>query len=124
MTIVKFICSVLAMLQFAGMTLNIIPFPKDVDYGGTAYVEPQVSEWLTLIENGTSRYSIVRGAGAGPSEVTAANELQKYLEQISGVRLVVRTDAAVPSPAKSSSAKPTEKARCTPSTAPLSATKA
>ncbi|HOU10797.1 MAG TPA: DUF4838 domain-containing protein [Clostridiales bacterium] len=98
MTIVKFICSVLAMLQFAGMTLNIIPFPKDVDYGGTAYVEPQVSEWLTLIENGTSRYSIVRGAGAGPSEVTAANELQKYLEQISGVRLVVRTDAAFPSP--------------------------
>jgi len=96
--IVKFLCSVLAMFQFAGMTLNIIPFPKQVDFGGTPYVEPQVTEWLTLIENGGSHYSIVRGANASPSEVTAANELQSYLAQISGVTLTVRTDAAFPSP--------------------------
>lgn len=97
MAIVKFLASVLAFLQFAGVTLTILPFEKTVDYGGTAYVAPEVNAWLTLVENGESPYRIVRGEHASASEVTAANELQNYLEQISGVRLLIITDAAFPS---------------------------
>ncbi len=96
MTFVKFISSVLALLQFVGMTLNIVPYEKEVDYGGTPFVETQVTEWLTLIDDGASDYKIVRGAAASPSEVTAATELQSYLAQISGVTLTVNTDAVAP----------------------------
>lgn len=98
MTFVKFLSSVLALLQFLGMTFSIIPYEKEVDYGGTPTVETQVTEWLTLVENGDSLYSIVRGADASPSEITAANELQSYLAQISGVTLTLKTDADSPSP--------------------------
>jgi len=98
MTFIKFFSCLLALFQFAGISLNLIPFEKNVDYGGTPYVEPVVTEWLTLIDNGISRYSIVRGTNASPSEITAADELQSYLAQISGVTLTVQTDAAFPSP--------------------------
>lgn len=47
---------------------------------------------LTLISNSTSEYVIIRGAIASPSEITAANELQDYLKQISGVEIPIRTD--------------------------------
>lgn len=94
MSFVKFISCLMALFQFIGMTFNIVPFETKVDYGGTPYVEPAVTQWLTLIDSGASDYAIVRGANAGPSEMTAANELQNYLKQISGAQLPVVTDAA------------------------------
>ncbi len=69
-----------------------MPFEKKIDYGGTPYTEESVSQWLTLIENGASEYSIVHSAQASPSEMTAARELQNYLEQISGLKLPLVDD--------------------------------
>ena len=97
MSFIKFISVILTFIQFLGITLNIFPYETKVDWGGTPYVEPVVTEWLILIKNGSSRYAIIRGADASQSEVTAANELQNYLEQISGVTLPIETDAVLPS---------------------------
>ncbi len=97
MSFIQFISAFLAMIQFVGITLNVLPFEKQVDYGGSAFVETEITEWLTLIDDGDSPYVIVRGANASPSEVTAANELQSYLAQISGLTLTVQTDAVSPS---------------------------
>ena len=47
---------------------------------------------LTLIENGRSRYTIVISAQASPSERRGAEELQRFLEQMSGARLPIATD--------------------------------
>jgi len=98
MTFVKLISCIVAFVQFVGISLNVAPFEKKVNYGGTPYVEPVVTEWLTLINNGSSDYVIVRGHAASPSEVTAANELQSYLKQISGVTLPVLKDTVLPGP--------------------------
>jgi len=78
-----------ALLQFAGLTAGIVPFDKNVDYGGTKHVEPVVTSWLTL----TQGYVIVTPEFPDPAEVTAARELQSYIEQISGVRLGIVDDA-------------------------------
>lgn len=51
---------------------------------------------LVLAEKGTSEYSIVIPAQAIPSERYAAEELQAYLQKISGARLPIRTDAEPP----------------------------
>ncbi len=67
---------------------------KDIDYGGTKYVAPVITEWLTLVNNGESDYFIIKGAACSPSETTAAAELQKYIAQISGKTLELKTDAA------------------------------
>jgi len=77
----------LALLQFLGLTVGIIPFDKDVGYGGTKHVEPAVTDWLTVIADGVSGYVIVTPKRPDPAETTAARELQSALEQISGVRL-------------------------------------
>jgi len=49
---------------------------------------------MVIIEDGESGYVIVRGAQASPSEVTAAEKLQEYLERISGCKLPIVTDEA------------------------------
>ena len=48
---------------------------------------------ITLVENGQSRYRIVISANAIASERYAADELQRYLEKISGAKLPIVTDA-------------------------------
>jgi Domain of unknown function (DUF4838)/Glycosyl hydrolase family 67 N-terminus len=49
---------------------------------------------LTLVHDGRSKYSIVLAPDASPSEQRGANELQHFIEQISGARLPVTTDPA------------------------------
>jgi hypothetical protein len=48
---------------------------------------------ITLTNNGKSSYTIVLAAEASPSEHRAAHELQRFLEEISGARLPIATDA-------------------------------
>ena len=57
-------------------------------------------EPLVLIKDGASDYTIVLGESASPSEKHGAEELQKFLEEISGFRLPVKVAAeAVTTPA-------------------------
>jgi len=53
---------------------------------------------LKICNDGKSDYRIVLSAKAVPSEQYAAQELQKYLEKISGARLPIVTDEAKASP--------------------------
>ena len=55
-------------------------------------IDPQNVDMMTIIENGLSDYIIIKGVNASPSENNAANILQSYLEQISGVRLSAAND--------------------------------
>lgn len=66
-------------------------YPPD-EAADNKYYTPE-GQPMTLIENGSSEYKIVRGANASPSEVTAANKLAGYLRQISGYEMAVVTDA-------------------------------
>ena len=47
---------------------------------------------LILSQNGKSGYTIVIGAEASPSERHGAEELQNFLEQMSGARLPISTE--------------------------------
>lgn len=51
---------------------------------------------LNLADKGQSQYRIVVPAGAIPSERYAAEELQRYLEKLSGAKLPIVTDAEKP----------------------------
>src|SRR5262245_60271158 len=52
----------------------------------------QVLADFTIADKGKSRYSIVIAADAIPSERYAADELQRYVERISGATLPIVTD--------------------------------
>jgi hypothetical protein len=51
---------------------------------------------LTLVQQGKSTYSICVSETASPSEKHGAEELQKFLEEMSGARLPIVTDAEKP----------------------------
>jgi hypothetical protein len=51
---------------------------------------------VTLVDHGTSAYRIVLPAAAIPAERYAAEELQRYLEKISGARLPIVSDGETP----------------------------
>jgi len=51
-----------------------------------------MSQPIILIDEGKSPYSIITPVDAIPSERYAAEELQRYLERISGVKLPIATD--------------------------------
>ena len=89
--ILAFFVSIAQILS--GFSLGMIFTDRSpIDYGGIAYVEPVVDEWLTIVNNGESDYVIIRGAECAASEMTAASELQKYIFQISGKMLELTTD--------------------------------
>jgi hypothetical protein len=54
------------------------------------------ADQITLVDHGKSKYRIVLPAGAIPAERYAAEELQSYLEKMSGARLPIVTDAVAP----------------------------
>jgi hypothetical protein len=58
--------------------------------------QPAARADLTLADKGQSPYRIVIPANAIPSERYAAEELQRYLERISGAKLPILTDAEKP----------------------------
>jgi hypothetical protein len=53
---------------------------------------------ITLVEQGRSAYRIVIPSDAIPAERYAAEELQRYLERISGAQLPIVTDSDPPTP--------------------------
>lgn len=54
---------------------------------------PMMSFSITLVEKGRSEYSIVRSKNASDYELSAANVLQNYLQQISGVLIPIIDDS-------------------------------
>ncbi len=67
--------------------------PSPVNYGGDTFIPPVIQSPMTLVDEGESDYVIVRGADYAPAELKAAQELQSYIEQISGCVLPIITDA-------------------------------
>lgn len=65
---------------------------------GLAHASPAASltTSLQLAANGKSRYVISVPRDAIPAENTAAQELQKYLQQVTGAKLAITTEGAVP----------------------------
>lgn len=55
--------------------------------------QPPAGQQLVLADDGRSDFVIVVGRGASPSEKHAAQELQQFFAQITGVRLPIRDDS-------------------------------
>jgi len=83
------------------MVLNIIPLGNEpIDYGGDPYPygAENISEWLTLAEDGASEYRIVVPAAATAAETEGAQQLRDYFSRISGVILPIESDSAAAIP--------------------------
>ena len=78
-----------AFIQVLIFVIGIVPVNPKVDYGGEKYVAPAVETPMHIVENGETDFSIVTADGADECIMTAADELQTYLNKISGAKLEI-----------------------------------
>lgn len=84
--------AIISFIEVLLLSIGIIPVNTDVNYGGTPYVPPTVTDEMYIVDDGASDYCIVIAEGAGETINTAAEELQTYIEKISGARLEIVTE--------------------------------
>ncbi|NLX79899.1 MAG: DUF4838 domain-containing protein [Clostridiales bacterium] len=97
MKVTAVIVALLTLLQNFFTMIGFFPLKQtEIDYGGIPYEEPVIVEPMTIIKDGASEYRIVLSDSASVSERTAAEELQYYLREISGVTLPIVSDSTEP----------------------------
>lgn len=96
-------------LQVFCLSIGIIPMDMSVNYGGDEYQYPEITQAVYIIEDGESDYYIVTAQEHDECIDTAADELQTYLEKISGAELEIITEGELPEKAKAIYLGETEK---------------
>ncbi len=84
MATIKAIFSLFEVILFA---VGIIPLNTNIDYGGNDYIAPEITTPMYIVENGETDYVIVTEENPDECILTAVDELQTYIEKISGAEL-------------------------------------
>lgn len=79
--------SIVALIEVILFAIGLTPVSSDIDYGGTPYQAPAVTTPMYIVKDGKSEFSIVTANDADECILTAADELQTYIEKISGAIL-------------------------------------
>ncbi len=82
--LISFISAVVVLISNLANPEPFVPEPE--------IIEPVVGPTMIIADNGQSEYKIIRGQNCSPSENYAAEVLQDYLRQISGVTIPIFTD--------------------------------
>ncbi len=79
--------AIAALFESILFILGFIPLNENIDYGGKQYNMPEISAPVYLVQNGKTDYVIVTDDGADECILTAVDEMQTYIEKISGAKL-------------------------------------
>ena len=85
--------SIIALIEVILFAVGLIPVSNEIDYGGTPYQPPAITTHMYIVEDGKSDFSIVTPENPDDCILTAADELQTYIEKISGASLPCITEA-------------------------------
>ena len=91
MATVKAVFSLIQVILFA---VGAIPLNENINYGGNAYQPPEIASPVYLVQNGGTDYVIVTDTDDETLN-TAAEEMQAYIEKISGAKLDITESKAV-----------------------------
>ncbi len=83
----KIIGGLTAFVQVILAILGVTPISYDINYGGDTYIAPEITTPMYIVEDGASDFVIVTADDADECIMTAVNELQTYVEKISGAKL-------------------------------------
>ena len=84
-----YIKGIAAFIEVLLFIIGIIPVNTDINYGGKKHEPIRIENPMYIVENGETEFSIVTADGADECIMTAADELQTYLEKISGAELPI-----------------------------------
>lgn len=83
----KFLKAVVSFIQVLLYVIGIIPVSSEISYGGTEYTSPEINTPMYIVEDGESDFVVVTEEEPSECILTAVDELQTYVEKISGVKL-------------------------------------
>ncbi len=79
--------ALISFIEVFLLSIFNIPSLTEIDYGGEDYVAPGITTPMYIIEDGETDFVILTADGADACTMTAVDELQTYVEKISGVEL-------------------------------------
>ena len=88
----EYIKAIFCVIETLLLSMGVIPVDMNVNYGGGEYTPPSVINEMVIVDDGISDYYIVTAENPDECIVTAANELQTYIEKISGAKLKIVTE--------------------------------
>lgn len=77
----------LSFVQVLLFVFGIIPVSSEIDYGGGTYQAPQINTPMSIVTNGETDFVILTEDAPDECILTAVDELQAYIEKISGAEL-------------------------------------
>lgn len=96
----EYIKALFCVIEVLFLSMGLIPVDKNIDYGGGVYTPPSVTTEMVIVDNGVSEYYIVTAENPDECIVTATEELQTYIEKISGAKLAIVTESNLPEGSK------------------------
>lgn len=92
--------ALISFMQVFFLSIGLIPVNTAVDYGGGDYISPEINTPMYIVEEGKSDYYIVTADECDECIGTAVEELQYYIEKISGVKINSVSESALPAGSK------------------------
>ncbi|MBQ2904159.1 MAG: DUF4838 domain-containing protein [Clostridia bacterium] len=83
---------IIALIEVILVAVGLIPVTTEINYGGNKYQAPPITNPMYIVENGISDYCIATENNPEEALLTAAEELQTYIEKISGAKLACITE--------------------------------
>ncbi len=82
-----YVKAVISFIEVLLFVFGIIPVKANISYTNGEYIAPQINTPMAIVENGKSDFVIVTQDTPDECILTAVDELQTYLEKISGAKL-------------------------------------
>ena len=83
------------MFEVLFYSIGIFPADTVINYGGDKYVAPEIKTEMFIVKDGKSDFVIVTEENPDECIITATEELQNYIEKMSGAKLQVKEETEV-----------------------------
>ncbi len=83
----QYLKAIISLFEVFLFSLGVFPASTEIDYGGDEYIAPEIITEMFIVKNGESDFVIATEENPDDCIVTASEELQTYIEKVSGARL-------------------------------------
>lgn len=91
----QYIKAIICLFEVLFYSIGIFPADTVINYGGDKYVAPEIKTEMFIVKDGKSDFVIVTEENPDECIITATEELQNYIEQMSGAKLQVKEETEV-----------------------------
>ena len=93
---VKYFKAIISFVEVLLFSIGIFSADATISYGGDAYSPPKITTEMKIVDNGRSNFVIATKENPDQTIKTAVNELQTYIEKISGAKLEAVIESNIP----------------------------